>query len=604
MNDQLFRCFGHVRTRLDSGRDVFQNRITHVLSVADRRVTAAAGFCSEFATLSEHAGFIAAQQRNGPSSAADWKLVLLQAAEAGLLTSIEETRAYILSRVPPLPCVRVISRVGIPTKNRPQLLRRALKSVVENLQAFEREAQILVTDDSESLEMQAANRQAISSVARSNRIEILYGNLESRRRFTAFLARESGLPIELISFALANDQRYPVGIGACRNSLLLDSAGHCLLYLDDDVRLRVTAIPGSGDELVLRSEPFSTWFLSSADEIDSFQFPRIDLLGAHESLLNFDRDAVRDGRAGVWRIALSSASIGFLKRIPNGNAGVVVSVMGVVGDSGFDDPLAYFVFGGETFGRLINTKESYESALFNRLVLHGPKTASVAETSECHSYCMGVDNTEVLPPFFPMMRGEELVFGTLITKAVPGALFGAIPKAILHEPGEARQFASDAAVRRAARFMTGETLAFLIGSEDLKGTVRGKLMKSIGVRLREALDQDDRSLNAQITSSIEPMLLHWLRRLDEATRECTDSSAFWARDVLTIKAAILSGLEARNHLIPIDLEQAYGADEGALRFRRLGRQFGLLLEAWPDIVGAAKAVQSSGHFIHSPVTKS
>lgn len=593
-SENLFRYFGGTRTRLRSGQEIFCNRITDVVSLVDNSTALAAGLCREFATLAEHADRIAARPDLGTRSAENWKSLLAQAAGSGLLMSMSALRERTLANLRCLPSPRVIDRVVVPTRNRPQLLKRLLMSVAQNLREFGREAEVVIADDSDSAEMQAANRDVISALAGHPSIEVRYGNSDSRRRFAARLAAESDVSEDVISFALANDDGYPFAAGVSRNGLLLDSSGHCLLYVDDDVQFRAATVPDSREDVILRSEPFATWFLNSAEEIESCRFTPVDFLGLHESLLNFDQTALRNGGWDSRRVDLSTVSIGLLRRIEQGSAGVLISVMGIVGDSGFDDPLAYFILGDETLSRLTKDRQSYERALVNLLVLHAPRRSGVCDQCECHSYCMGVDNTEMLPPFMPVMRSEELVFGALVRKCIPGGLFGFTPRAILHQPGEARQFARDAALSRAGRFALGETLAFLVGGEVIKGASRRELIVSLGTRLKEASRQKDRDLHAQIQSSMQPMLLLWVQQLDEAIGRCPRASQFWVSDALKIKAAILSRLKERNHLIPFDLEQIYGPEEGQRRFRRLIGQFASLLKAWPDLVEATKTLQSKG----------
>lgn len=207
---------------------------------------------------------------------------------------------------------------------------------------------------------------------------------------------------------------------------------------------------------------------------------------------------------------------------------------------------------------------------------------------------MGIDNSNLLPPFTPVMRGEDLIFGSLLVKCIPSALFGAIPSAILHEPGEKRRFTADAAVVRAGRFMTGETLALLARIEPIRGSSSAALMQSLGVHLQELKRLADDEFEAHVRSAVEPMVILCMQQLEAAIERQSRVSTFWLNDALEIRAAALAALNTRNYSAPSDLENAFGIEDGQARFRSLVEQFGLLLTAWPDLVRAAEKLHANG----------
>jgi len=541
--------------------------------------------------------------RTDAGSEAGWKNTLVQAVEDGLLSSAEDVHERVAAGLACLPRRRVIEMVGIPTRNRPALLKRLLMGLAENLRRFERKVEVLVVDDSDSMQMQVANCEVISALADDSFLRIRYGNRDTRNRFASQLARESGVSEEVVSFALANNTDYPVSTGATRNAILLESAGHCVLYLDDDIQCRLAAIPGSREGVAFQADPLKTWFFAHPDDIETCYFTADDLLGLHEKVLNIDQNVARTRNLDGAPVDISGLSSRFLNRIEKGNAAVAVSLMGIVGDSGLDDPLVYYILGTETLSRLTKTAELYHAALTNRQILRGPQSICVSDQCECHSGCMGIDNIDLLPPFMPVMRGQDLVFGSLVVKCVPGGLFGVVPRAILHRPAERREFAQNAAPHRVGKFMTGETLGFLIGGESFRGLSRGGLIRTLGARLQELEDQDVHDLQMHIRSAVTPMLVSWMQQLDASIDNHSKVSNFWIKDALDIKAAIVSALNDRDYSVPSDLEHVFGAVEGRGRFRDLVKKFASLLQAWPAIVESTKVLQAKGKRICWPMSR-
>lgn len=603
MLSHQFRYFGGRRAELRSGQEIFRSSITGRTSLTEKNTISVAALCKQFATLDEHAARIRALAGRYAESEAGWKNILLQAVENGLLSSVEDVRERVLAGLACLSQRRIINMVGIPTRNRPALLKRLLTGLAENLRRFERTVEVLIVDDSDSIQMQLANCEVISALADDPCLRIRYGNRDTRNRFAAHVARESGVPEEVVSFALANNKDYPVSTGAARNAILLESAGHCALYLDDDIQCRLAVIPGSREGVAFQAAPLKTWFFAHPDDIETCQFTADDLLGLHERVLNIDQNVTRTGSLDGAPTDISGLSPRFLNRIEKGNAAVTVSLMGIVGDSGLDDPLFYFLLGTETLARLTKTVELYNAALTNRQILRGPQSICVSDQCECHSGCMGVDNIDLLPPFMPVMRGQDLVFGSLVAKCIPGGLFGVVPRAILHQPAERREFVKNAASRRVGKFMTGETLGFLIGVEPFKGSSRSGLIRKLGARLQELEDQDVADFQMHIRSAVTPMLVSWMQQLDVTIDSHSKVSNFWIKDALDIKAAILSALNERDYSVPSDLEQTFGIVGGRERFRDLVKKFASLLQAWPAIVESTKALQAKGKHICWPMSK-
>lgn len=591
---QTFKYVGGTRMPIGRSRELFRNPATGQVVMAEKESLAAASLCRQFATLEAHAPRVQAVLDHASATPERWTTLLREAAADGLLMSAQDVTEYILARLAAVrpPCV--IDRIAIPTRNRPRMLARLLASLAAHLREWDHRVELLVMDDSAAPDMQQANLAAVRACSGDPHLEIRYGDLRTRSRFARALSDESGVPHALVSAAIEGSPGYPVSTGAGRNAILLETVGHGLLFMDDDVQCRFVPVPGASHHVAFQGEALSTSFFESWDDVHRGPFTPLDLVRAHEQILNLDRRAVDPGNPQALAIDTSRVSARFLKAIARGNARVAISLMGIVGDSGWDDPFGYFLLGDETFAHLTRSEQGYRAAMRNRLLLSGHRHLCVSDQCTCHSTCMGADNRSLLPPFTPVMRGQDLVFGSLMTKCVPDALFGAIPAAILHEPGEPREFAPDAAVTRAGRLMTGETLALIARLEPVRGSSSAARMRSLGHHLQELKDLSAADFAAHARAAVEPITISCLQQLEAAIERHAKGATFWLDDALAIRSAAMRALNQRNHAAPSDLEGVFGQERATEHFRRLVDQFGTLLTAWPDLVSAAARLHAQG----------
>ena len=584
-----FKYYPCEHVRLGMQHELFQNLLTQETVVVPKELALIAALCTEPAELREHAVRVNSLITKPLQDPAEWEKFLVQAVESQLLLSLDQVRDYLLEHLAVLPQRRAIDMIGIPTRNRPAQLEVLLSGLSEHLARFHRSIELLVIDDSESEEMQVANQRVLAKFEDCPEMRLCYGNREMRKSFAHSLAEYAGLPPTVVSFALCGDDEYPVSVGACRNSILLDSAGHCLLYLDDDVQCRLAAVPGARQGLSFRADNYYGRFFTEREEIEACEFVHEDLLGAHEQVLNMDRNFVERALAGPAGIDVADVPRTLLKRIAGGNATVVASFIGLLGDAAMDDPLPYFVHGPATLAVLAHHEALYRAALRNRLIFRGPRATLITDQHDYMSYCMGIDNTDLLPPFMPVQRGEELVFGTLLSRCVPGALFGTIPRVVLHQPGEPRDFGADAALRRIGKFTVAEMICCLIRADGPKGGSRAELMISAGQRLRDAISLSDPELRGYLRRALEPILVRQLQALDMALEKLPHDPNFWVEDVLQFKATFLEALQHQDFSLASDLEAIWGPSENRRRFRQLAERAAELLSCWPKIAAAARS---------------
>ncbi len=588
---EQFKYFPGVRTPLKDNRDLFRNRLTGRASIVSRDVATAAALCTRFATLDDHAHTLAnllpADNPIGRSAPG----LLNCAVEGGLLVSMSAVQATL-----PTPGTdedqKPISMICIATCDRPRTLNRLLTQLEARQSRMGERLQVLVADDSRNHATEGETRRVAASFSGSGRLTIRYSNRRRRFDFASRLAARTGVPRETALFTLLGDEFYRVSVGACRNSLLLETRGHRVLYMDDDVEWKLTKLPNSSEEISFSPDFWGGRFFENSTGIEELDNDSGDLLEFHERALN-----ITAASPGFWQSAMNQATLSeltapLIERLAEPNAKVQISQAGLLGDAATDDPLPYFLQGRHTFASLTSTQTLYYGALTNRQILRAPRGFVIAEEAACMSYCMAVDNTRGLPPFLPVERAEDFVFSALVSRCIPGALFAAIPRAVLHRPDQPRKFDSTFFSYRPGRFYSGEIIACLVRTVQLTSTSycdrlpeMASHLESIG-RLREP------KFCEYLRRVLEPVVARQIQQLDALVHDRgRTSDCFWAEDVIRLRESGLRALDTGRFIQPLDKDSPSGS--GVSQLQNLVVRFAATLRIWETLVEEGSKTGSS-----------
>ena len=537
----------------------------------------AASHCKFFAPITQHASnleLIRPERR-----ASEWELILHQALADDALVHVQEiTKQVARGLSDELP--GTIDTVCVPTRDRPKMLARLLTSLSSNLEASDRHVNVMVGDDSSTPQLCAASRSIASSKA-TRSMRVTYIGPEERGRFATGTARRARVAPEIFSFAvLRNDPRH-VAVGSMRNTLLLMSAGRRIMFIDDDVLCDITPIPGGRSDSIVgvRNDSTETWFLPKRPDASDLEVTGENVLELFDAALNIRALVTPPPWAGA--IDPSTISISLLRKICEKPSAVVVSQIGVAGDCAMDFPLGYFTGGAADLDRLTASPDVYRAAMLNRAVIRGTTIFTLSNRLLAAGYCMGVDNRALLAPFLPSQRGEELVFGALLTKCIRGALISSIPRAILHAPAQERRFEASAMADRAGVFTASSTIARLIEAERMTASNSEDALRSMGHRLGELSRTNDLDLNDAIRSATDHVVCSLIVRLDSIA----SGNSVARYDARRALAACIRNRGEWDYSVPFDL----GKENGRKQLRCLLGQLSLLLESWPAIFAAAKA---------------
>jgi len=520
-------------------------------------------------------------------------------AVKGLLVNDAELRDRVAGSVGPPRERPSIELLGIPTNGRPALLASHVRSHAAHARAHGRSVTFVVADSS-SGEAAAATVEALRSLAAEG-ISVRCALRDDRARYAKLLAVRAGVDLDLVEYALLGDARFGVDTGANRNTILLDAAGAPLLFSDDDVRPRVTrALDPSGSR---SSEAASSGvrFVSGDPNEMGFgepgsplvpedRFEDVDLVALHESMLGADvaRALLEPGADSA------GASASFFRRLFRRGGRVAITQLGSAGDHGMASSFGLLLLTRGSRARLLASEARFVHAFTQRLAIKRPERAAIADGASCMTMSTALDAREILPPFAPAGRDADGLFGALVRMCVPDAFSGHLPWAIEHAPPEQRassieeqrSIAGAVTLNELVRMALTVTFDARDPSAEALFARAGRTLVGLASRPREA--------DAFFREHAARGLARRLAQMDRLAAEQSRTPAFWAASLDGFAASLRAAIVRPTSHLPFDLVAARGPDQARqLLLDHVGRT-GQLLEAWPSIFAAARALRAEG----------
>jgi acyl carrier protein len=468
----------------------------------------------------------------------------------------------------------LIATVAIATAGRPAALERCLAGLTRMLRQYDRAPRILITDGSEDAPAAAANRRIVDRAAQEYRGAIALADRDAIQSFAARLV-EAGFEKDLISFSLPGTDEFRLGsrLGASRNLHLLATAGEAILSLDDDIDCRFAPAPelnaeGIGVDLSA-DDPAQVWIYPDRRTLlSTLPFGDYDLVAGHEKLLGQTTAEAR----------------------------VRVTLGGLAGDCGWGTPSCYLFIDDASFRRLAATDESYRAGVTSREMLRvAPRWLVSGRVENLIAATFAADGRTPLPPFVPIGRGSDVVFGRLLKAIEPAAAFGHLPWAIQHEPIESRRFSPGEILRSASTTdVKGMFCALLTDrSVDWNRSARGDLAAArrhltdlANLPAPDFLQQLIDGRTQQIDGEIEFLTqrLSSLGSVSPASR----------RDLETYRASLAHSRGEATSAVPAELLYRRELPTAVEDARRIARLFAQLLGAWPEMLAQTQTLRRAG----------
>ena len=600
MAEQRWRAADILRLGIGEGQQLVYTRATRTAQVLPRSQAALLASCQMFRTIDEHARAAASQLE--PSSMAATRPQLEAFARDGLLVEEASLRARCLAAPHPETEPNSISTVSVVTADRVTPLERCLSSYIDNARSHERSFEFLVMDDARTADARTATQRMLSTLARGRGVEIAYAGADEKRALAAALARDGEIPPDVIEFAFFDPEGCGRSTGANHNAQLLYAAGQAFVSVDDDTTARLAATSGTKAGIAVSSEYQSqpTWFFADrARALDAAAFEDHDTVAIHEQVLGRTASACLS-ELDPASLAVDRLVTALLRQIESGRDRVLVTQTGLVGDAASAYPPALSHLSGESWERLVANEPTYRDAMRSREIVRGIAQLTITDNPALSTGpAIALDARELLPPFFPVLRNTDGIFGVTLRTTIEAGCIAHLPWTLEHAPADARIIPSDALTRFARHSRVQDIV--LAGIHSMPPIAAGSASHDPSARMA-ALGEHLRALGSLEKQDFLTFIRPWVWRtkgsfiagLEEDLAAHANQPVYWAGDVRRFLESLREAMATDTYFVPEDLPSDRSDEERADLTRRLIRRFGDLLVWWPAIFERARVLQADG----------
>jgi len=492
-----------------------------------------------------------------------------------------------------------ISWLTIPTANRPRRASRAAAGFAENASYYGRSINLLISDDASTCQANESVKHCLRTRLQGSGQPILYCGPNEKRSLIKALAVKCNIPREILAFAVLGPPGYIHTVGANRNSILLQTAGSMLLSVDDDTVCRPCTPPleewdpKRAVKVHAKGDPTSFWFFPDRKAALAFvRYCRIDVVSAHEKLLG---KLLRDLLPSTFLKAgleVTHACTRSFESLSPDNGRILITVNGSVGDSGiYSSKQLPILCDPSTRNRLTSSIEVYRSALISREVLRQVSTTTVCHSGPLMGMFLGIDNRDLVPPFFPVCRNQDGAFSALLSCVLRESWRGHLSWAMLHDSPGRRWYAKNPGISvRISDILIACCAAW--GCLEQKTIIEARL-QSLGRYLIEIASMNARDFQEFVRVLICRQTGQRIAYMESLLQRHGSVPSYWASGVRTEIAMSKTVVTNPDYASPIDLTHPlpYGR---FLEAQHLLQCYGYLLDSWPAIFRAAKELNAGG----------
>lgn len=427
------------RVDLQNGTVLLIHRLSDAQMIVAPEVSVALASCGVFRSLPEHVEFLCSSIPQLAGQQANVTQVLDMVRDAGLLTTASATCERICPPEVPPAVDMPPTRVFVITCDRPAAVERLQASLLlaGNLTRHE---QLVLVDDSRDPANAAKNRELVEDFNIRSPRDMRYVGPEEQARLLEKLVvglpeHEEGIRFLLDRAKWADKPSY----GLARTVCLLLSVGKRAIVLDDDIICAAVEAPYQDVGLNFGQVPRQAdVYASEKDTIARTTRSPVDPLTAHAQCLGLTMgQTLKSVGVEALRIdELHGGNAAFLGQW-SADSPVLITQCGTVGDPGTSSTAWIYELDPDSTQRVLDSPGGLEGALNNRYYWLGHSRPGFNKLAVM-SQVTGLDNSALLPPYFPVFRGEDSLFGAMVEHIHPQSAVLEYDWCIPHFPIEER----------------------------------------------------------------------------------------------------------------------------------------------------------------------
>ncbi|ODS52292.1 MAG: hypothetical protein ABS36_16980 [Acidobacteria bacterium SCN 69-37] len=397
-----------------------------------------------------------------------------------------------------------------------------------------------------------------------------------------------GIPAAVTEYSLT-----PGDIGSGRNIAVLLTAGRPLIMQDDDV-IATTWTEGDADTgavALAGHADLRRWrFFGDRDAVRAALRDLesgADIADAHGAVLGLSlADVVGCRDANVSYIDACGHIVAALNDAAARK--VRVTFAGLAGDAARYCSHGPLFASSPTRRQFWSDEAAFASATSSREVTAVATRVIVGHDPACVAYCMGVDNTALVPPFMPMGRNEDGVWGATLALIAPGALFAHLPWGVWHESDRPAQYENLMPSARQSRL--ADFLLFVVTrlAPTTLATDPADRLRHLGRLFDDMAMLPAEDFRALVAESKLSTLSQELTRASSAAADPA-CPVYWRRALEDYQRVCRKSVTRPAFFLPIEFHDG-DLDAGFAEMQQFVARFGELLCWWPEMWSAAKSL--------------
>jgi len=399
--------------------------------------------CHQFQTLDQHVANIIKRNPGMQGQQADIRGVLEGMLNSGIMVSAKQvsdelkrgTGTVVEEKEAGRPVVAVI------TWERPQALERLLTSIVANCDTTKLHC-LYVIDDSRKAENISQNQVLVKKFASKLETPLRYFGQDEQRLLMDRLTERIPQHENAIRFLVDQSKwRDHFTTGLSRNLALFLSCGHRLVVLDDDTLCDVYSPPEPRPNITISNGPRETDFFGSEQEWAHLHQPvNPDPINRHMQCLGLTLSEALNvlGQSHLKPSGLANSTALQVSELTT-DSPVLITECGTMGCPGTTDNTWLPNMAPKSLKQMLGSAEKTSNSLNSRKVWSGRNQPNFSSCSTM-SQITGLDNRQMLPPYLPILRGEDQLFGNMLDFIFPMGVTLDYPWAIPHLPLPGRRW--------------------------------------------------------------------------------------------------------------------------------------------------------------------
>lgn len=593
--DEELIAFPHCdRVELGQTGTLLLNRRNGKQVIVAPEVATALTYCGSFKTLPDHATTLVTRLPQLKGQLEDVTKVLSMIRDSGLMLSASEVCRQ-LAEVGESTRSQAPTRVCIITCDRPAALERLLDSMLRTTTLSSHDELFLV-DDSRLPENLDQNRELVARFNLTSSKNMNY--LGPREQQSLHRKLVSALPGQEQAISSLIDRQRWSGqktYGLSRTLCLLLTVGYRCIVLDDDILCASVRPPveSSGLSFGGGSSRELDCYESEQALMQAANFGDSDPLAGHASYLGMLLGQALPTLTGGALTAgdLRHVNAAMIETLA-GDSPILISQCGSWGDPGTVGNSWLYHLDKDSLSRLLSMPGGLAQAMENRHYWLGRPRPNISKMA-IMSQATGLDNSQLLPPYFPAFRGEDALFASMVLCLHPASAVIDHAWSVPHLPIEKRGSDGNNDQVDPGQVVLSMLARYLADRVSYQsGTLASTRLQHLALNLRDLGEREDQDLMGEFRKEMAKQQAEQMQRLSAQVQAAANlGSKDW-------QAFVQQGLNQVSKAVQIPASPAnlgttrsdLSETELLARAKSMLLEFSNTLLGWPKIRQAAREV--------------